>query len=65
MDGQGVRRVNEIVAVPGRAENDRIETEAVFVREGDRLVRATGMPPRLERFERASVDVHRILNGVG
>jgi pilus assembly protein CpaF len=65
MDGRGVRRVNEIVAVPGRAENDTIETEAVFRRDGDRLVRATGMPPRLERFERASVDIHSLLNGDG
>ncbi len=64
LDRHGVRRVNEIVAVPGRAENDTIETEAVFVREGDRLVRATGMPPRPERFERAGVDVHQLLNGV-
>jgi len=65
VDGQGVRRVNEIVAVPGRAENDTIETETVFAREGAELVRATGMPPRLERFERAGIDVHEMLNGVG
>jgi pilus assembly protein CpaF len=64
LDRHGVRRVNEIVAVPGRAENDTIETEAVFVRDGDRLIRATGMPPRPERFERAGVDVHHLLNGV-
>lgn len=64
IDRHGVRRVNEIVAVPGRAENDTIETESVFVREGEDLVRATGMPPRLERFERLGVDVHALLNGV-
>jgi pilus assembly protein CpaF len=63
MDPGGVRRVNEVVAVPGRAENDVIETEAVFARKGDRLVRATGMPPRAERFERIGVDVHALLNG--
>ncbi|HET7533767.1 MAG TPA: ATPase, T2SS/T4P/T4SS family [Nocardioidaceae bacterium] len=63
MDRHGVRRVNEVVAVPGRAENDVIETEAVFTRKGDRLVRATGMPPRAERFERIGVDVHAVLNG--
>ena len=62
---RGVRRVNEIVSVPGRAENDTIETEAVFVRDGEQLVRATGMPPRLERFDRVSVDIHRLLNGAG
>ena len=63
MDPRGARRVNEVVAVPGRAENDVIETEAVFTRKGDRLVRATGMPPRAERFERIGVDVHAVLNG--
>ncbi len=65
MDRHGVRRVNEIVAVPGRAENDTIETETIFARDGDRLVRATGMPPRLERFERLGVDIHDVLNEVG
>jgi pilus assembly protein CpaF len=63
VDRHGVRRVNEIVAVPGRAENDTIETEAVFTRTGDVLERATGMPPRLERFEQLGIDVHRLLNG--
>ena len=64
IDRRGVRRVNEIVAVPGRAENDTIETEAVFVRTEEGLVRAGGMPPRPERFERLSIDVHRLLNEV-
>jgi pilus assembly protein CpaF len=63
VDRHGVRRVNEIVAVPGRAENDTIETEALFTRNGDELERATGMPPRLERFEQRDVDVHQLLNG--
>jgi len=63
MDPRGGRRVNEVVAVPGRAENDVIETEAVFTRKGDRLFRATGMPPRAELFECIGVDVHAVLNG--
>ena len=63
IDVAGARLVNEIVAVPGRVENDIIETEAIFVREGDRLLRATGMPPRPERYERVGVDVHHVLNG--
>jgi pilus assembly protein CpaF len=63
IDAAGVRQVNEIVAVPGRVENDTIETETVFVRIDDRLVRDRGMPPRVERFERAGVDIHAILNG--
>jgi pilus assembly protein CpaF len=63
IDADGVRRINEIVAVPGRAENDTIETEPVFVRRGAGLVRATGMPPRAERFARAGIDVAALLNG--
>ncbi|GAB2753806.1 CpaF family protein [Nocardioides pakistanensis] len=63
IDRHGVRRVNEIVAVPGRAENDTIETESVFVREAEELVRTTGMPPRQERFERLGIDVNGLLNG--
>jgi len=31
----GTRRVEEVVAVPGRVENDVIETEPVFVRQHD------------------------------
>ena len=65
IDAQGVRRVNEIVAVPGRVENDIIETEPLFHRTGDRLVRAAGMPSRLESFERAGIDVHALLREAG
>src|SRR4051794_39807483 len=60
LDASGVRRVNEIVAVPGRVENDIIETEALFHRTGDRLVRSGGMPSRLDAFERAGIDVHEL-----
>jgi pilus assembly protein CpaF len=63
LDNAGVRRVNEIVAVPGRVENDIVETEPVFVRQAGALVHAGGMPTRLESFERAGIDVHRILQG--
>jgi pilus assembly protein CpaF len=61
VDGAGRRRVNEIVAVPGRVEDDIIETEALFVRQGDGLVRAGGMPTRIEAFERAGIDVVQLL----
>ena len=40
----GVRRVQEIVAVPGRIEAETIETETVFVRRGGELVRGPGLP---------------------
>src|SRR6478736_4925787 len=63
IDERGVRRVNEIVGVPGRVEQDVIETEPVFVRRGRELRRAGGMPPHLERFERVGLDVHRIMAG--
>jgi pilus assembly protein CpaF len=63
IDGQGVRRVNEVVAVPGRAENDTIETETLFVHDGEQLVRGNGMPPRLDRFGRAGIDVRALLAG--
>jgi pilus assembly protein CpaF len=62
IDAAGRRRVNEIVAVPGRVEDDIIETEALFVRRGDGLVRAGGMPTRIEAFERAGIDVVQLLH---
>ncbi|WP_027862043.1 CpaF family protein [Marmoricola sp. URHB0036] len=65
IDHAGVRRVNEIVAVPGRVENDIVETEPVFLRKGGELVPTGGMPTRLESFERAGIDVHRILREAG
>src|SRR4051812_1490428 len=63
IDLEGVRRVNEIVAVPGRVENDIIETETVFERTGGELVATGGMPPRLSSFQRLGIDVHGILAG--
>ncbi len=62
IDAQGVRRVNEIVSVPGRVENDIIEVEPIFERTGSELRRSVGMPSRVERFERLGIDVHQILN---
>jgi pilus assembly protein CpaF len=61
MDHDGVRRVHEIVAVPGRVEQDVIETEPLFVRDAERLVRTHGMPSRMEAFTRAGLDVLGIL----
>ena len=63
IDTTGVRRTNEIVAVPGRVENDTIEVESIFNRVHGELRWAGGMPHRLERFERLGIDVHRILEG--
>ncbi|MDQ6688377.1 MAG: Flp pilus assembly complex ATPase component TadA [Actinomycetota bacterium] len=61
VDAAGVRRVNEIVAVPGRVESDIIEAEQLFVRKADGLVRTPGMPSRLDAFARAGIDVHALL----
>lgn len=61
IDERGVRRVNEIVSVPGRVESDVIEAEPIFERRGGELLRRAGMPPRPERFDRLGIDVHRLL----
>ncbi len=63
LDQHGHRTVREVVAVPGRAEGDVIETEPLFVRQAGVLRRAAGVPPRLERFEQVGIDVHALLGG--
>jgi pilus assembly protein CpaF len=63
IDAHGVRRVNEIVGVPGRVEHDVIETETIFERRGGELHATGGRPPHPERYERTGVDVHRLLAG--
>jgi pilus assembly protein CpaF len=62
IDHHGVRRVNEVVAVPGRLEGDVIETESLFVRDGAQLQRVAGMPPHLERYHRLGIDIHALLS---
>jgi pilus assembly protein CpaF len=61
IDADGRRRVREIVAVPGRVESDIIEAETIFSTEQGRLVRAQGMPPRLESFASCGIDIHGLL----
>jgi pilus assembly protein CpaF len=63
VDAAGVRRVREIVAVPGRVEAGVVEVEDVFTRRGGRLVRADGYPPHAERFARAGHDLAALLGG--
>lgn len=60
-DGDGRRRVREIVAVPGRVEGDVVVVEDLFVTRDDRLVRADGYPPHPERFARAGHDLPQLL----
>ena len=65
LDHVGARRVEEIVAVPGRVESDVIECEPLFELHDGRLRRMTGMPSRLERFARHGIDIHRLLAEAG
>ncbi|HEU0040975.1 MAG TPA: ATPase, T2SS/T4P/T4SS family [Jiangellaceae bacterium] len=64
-DHDGARRVREIVAVPGRVENDVIELEPIFVRRAGQLVRADGYPPHAERFERSGFQLSELLGRGG
>jgi pilus assembly protein CpaF len=61
LDADGRRRVREVVAVPGRVEDEVVETADVFTTRDGRLVRADGYPPHLDRFERAGIDVAALL----
>jgi len=63
LDVHGGRRVQEIVAVPGRAEGDVDESADVFATRGGALVRAEGFPPHPDRFARVDVDLARLLAG--
>jgi pilus assembly protein CpaF len=60
-DGEGRRRVREVVALPGRAEGGVIETADVFTTREGRLVRAEGFPPHPERFAAAGFDLAELL----
>jgi pilus assembly protein CpaF len=65
-DASGQRRVREIVALPGRAENGVIETADVFTTRECRLVRADGYPPHPDRFAAHGFDLPSLLgNGPG
>jgi pilus assembly protein CpaF len=58
----GHRRVTEIVAVPGRAEGDVVESADIFTTRDGQLARADGWPPHPERFERAGIDLAALLS---
>ncbi|MGC1208397.1 MAG: ATPase, T2SS/T4P/T4SS family [Ornithinimicrobium sp.] len=65
LDADGHRRVQEIVALPGRAEGEVIEVADLFTRQRGDLVRQQGYPPREERFERAGYDLADLLGDRG
>ncbi|GAA4118028.1 ATPase, T2SS/T4P/T4SS family [Nocardioides fonticola] len=66
VDAAGVRRVTEIVGVPGRVEGGVIEAEPLFVRDrlDGGLRRTGGSAPRPEAFARVGIDVRRLLHEV-
>ncbi|WP_299040319.1 CpaF family protein [uncultured Pseudokineococcus sp.] len=63
LDRDGRRSVREVLAVPGRVEDDVVEVADVFTTVGGSLVRADGFPPHEDRFERAGHDLRALLGG--
>lgn len=69
LGADGARRVQEIVALPGRVEGDVVEVADIFVRRyapggsvgGGELVRGNGYPPHPERFAAAGLDLADLL----
>jgi pilus assembly protein CpaF len=61
LEHDGVRRVREIVAVPGRVEGDVVEVADIFTQRDGILRRSDGFPPHPERFRRAGYDVAALL----
>jgi pilus assembly protein CpaF len=61
LEHDGVRRVREVVAVPGRVEGDVVETADIFTQRDGVLRRADGFPPHPERFRRAGYDIAALL----
>jgi pilus assembly protein CpaF len=61
LEADGVRRVREVVAVPGRVEGDVVEIADLFTTRDGRLVRGDGFPPHHDRFVRAGYDVAALL----
>ena len=61
----GQRRVREIVAVPGRAEDGVVELADVFTTREGRLVRADAYPPHPERYAALGIDLPSLLGAPG
>ncbi|CAB4897022.1 unannotated protein [freshwater metagenome] len=64
-DGDGQRRVREVVAVPGRVEGAVVEVADLFTTRDGRLVRAQGFPPHEERFAWHGLDLRELLRPEG
>ena len=61
LEGDGTRRVREIVAVLGRVGGDVVEVADIFTTRGGVLKRADGFPPHVDRFERAGYRLTALL----
>ncbi|GAA1143330.1 CpaF family protein [Ornithinicoccus hortensis] len=61
LEADGSRRVQEIVALPGRTEHEVVEVADLFVRSDGDLVRADGFPPHPDRFARAGFNLTTLL----
>jgi pilus assembly protein CpaF len=61
LDQDGVRRVREVVALPGRVERDVVEVADIFTTRGGQLVRAAGFPPHEDRFRARGFDLATML----
>lgn len=57
----GRRRVQEIVALPGRVEAEVVEIAEIFLTRDEQLVRGKGFPPHADRFARAGHDLAQLL----
>jgi pilus assembly protein CpaF len=60
-DAHGRRRVEEVLAVPGRVDGSDIETRPVFGQVGGQLLWTGHYPPHEERFLAAGVDLAEVL----
>jgi pilus assembly protein CpaF len=60
-DGWGHRRVDEVLAVSGRVEEDQVEAGLMFRRAGERLLWTGEYPPHAERFRAAGFDLVEVL----
>jgi pilus assembly protein CpaF len=60
-DGWGRRRVEEVLAVSGRVEEDQVEAGLVFRRAGDRLLWTGEYPPHAERFRSHGFELVEVL----
>jgi pilus assembly protein CpaF len=60
-DGWGRRRVEEVLAVSGRVEEDQVEAGLVFRRAGDRLLWTGEFPPHADRFRNHGFDLVEVL----